>query len=133
HAIGDAGVAGVLALSAGGLVGEARPQCRLIVGGERGFLRGTRTLGRIPLITDPDGLAPLSRKVGIFRFIVGAGTGCAEHQRRDQRQRNGRASLEHDVLQRRMGRAKAKPISLVRRSRRWVSQGLNPSYFLTLK
>ena len=98
HAVGAAGHEVVAALSAGGLVGEARLQNGLILRRQRRLLPATGRLGLIPLESDPARPPPLPRPVRIFGLVECGGAGDRHHQRCDECDRTQEISGEHERL-----------------------------------
>jgi hypothetical protein len=89
HAVGCAGDAGVLALAALGLIGEACLEDRLIFCREWRLLVAAWPSGLVPLDAGAGRAFPLARPVGIFRGVLRARERAHERDRCDQ------AKLEH--------------------------------------
>ncbi len=91
----DAGVGRVVALSAGGLVGQARLQDRLIFRGQRRLLPATGRLGRVVARNAGVGAQPLALPVGIPAFIECAGVARRHAENHRQHGRTDRNPVMH--------------------------------------
>jgi hypothetical protein len=103
HAERDAAVAGEIALSASGLVGEARLEQHLVLGRERRLLQDSPALGLIErrLADKPadDEPVPLPLQVGVLRLVEGLGVARGQPigQQRGERDSSDEAAITHDV------------------------------------
>src|SRR5262249_12099762 len=87
HAVGNASIGGVGALSAGGLILKVGLVDSLILRRQRSLLSAPRRLARVPLIADTSGSLPLARPVGILGFVMRlrGGDRREDHRRQDDR------------------------------------------------
>jgi hypothetical protein len=87
HAVGNADAGGIVALAAGGLVGEACFENRLVFRRQRRLLAAPDRLGDVPLVDDGNGsvhprLLPLAGEIRVFRFIECLRRSIRRHERR---------------------------------------------------